>query len=188
MAALKEKDKVVGSFEDKVVQDGGYITAACKANLAPGRGIVGMVSQTGRSEFHPEVRKLTPKKFIRKAIARQCCIKSIAFLAMPGGEVLELCSTIGWDSMPSLDDADEKEDIPDPNQALIARIVVLEKEVAALKIAQAEAKEMAITVKSDACESTTGESTQSSVNEESGKRTPEEVRRLRDLGIERLNG
>jgi len=140
------EDKVVAAAlkeNDKEITDGGYITAACKANLAPGRGIVGMVSQTGRSEFHPEVRILTPKKFIRKPIAKQCGIKSIAFLAMPGGEVLELCSTKGWDFMPSLDDANEKEDIPDPNQALIARIVVLEKEVAALKIAHAELKEVA---------------------------------------------
>lgn len=63
--------------------------------------------------------------------------------------MLELCSANGWDFMPSLDDADEKGDIADPNQALIARIVVLENEVAALKIAHAQVKEVSGTDKPD---------------------------------------
>merc|ERR1712048_170978 len=58
----------VASLKKKEIVDCGYVATACKANLAPGRGIVGMVSQTGRSEFHPEVRALSSKRFIRKNI------------------------------------------------------------------------------------------------------------------------
>lgn len=114
--------------------DGDYITEAYKCQIAPGQGTVGRVAMTGASEFFGDIRSVSSKRFLRVKSARRFGIKSIAFVPMPGGEVVEIASTHAWHCMPSWAPAGRQSTTVDPAVvALTARVVRLEHDVATLK-------------------------------------------------------
>jgi len=132
-------DGYMESIKAKKKIDGDYIAEAYATKIMPGQGLVGRVAMTGKSTFYSEIKTLSKRDFLRVKMARTCGIKSVAFIAMPGGEIMELCSVTGWDSMPCLDDHEVGQDL---QEELLSRVVVLEKDVSALKLELAHVKKL----------------------------------------------